>query len=82
MLRAPPQAQLGMKGAVSERAPQKYLIQNHSGVRLFYWAERVRSKLCHYKLGPLSGHGTASATGFVQGHMRPDLPLQKRSTPA
>ena len=36
------QAQLGMMGAVSERAPQKYLIQNQSGVRLFYWAERVR----------------------------------------
>ena len=34
-----------MKGAVSERAPQKYLIQNHSGVRLFYWAERVRPGL-------------------------------------
>ncbi len=33
-----------MKGAVSERAPQKYLIQNHSGVRLFYWAERVRRR--------------------------------------
>jgi hypothetical protein len=36
-----------MMGAVSERAPQKYLIQNQSGVRLFYWAERARGRsLC------------------------------------
>lgn len=37
-------AQLGMTGAVSERAPQKYLIQNHTGLRLFYWADRVSAR--------------------------------------
>lgn len=37
-------AQLGMTGAVSERAPQKYLIQNQTGLRLFYWADRVSSQ--------------------------------------
>lgn len=37
-------AQLGMTGAVSERAPQKYLIQNQIGIRLFYWADTVSQR--------------------------------------
>ena len=44
-------AQLGMMGSISERAPQKYLIQNQTGLRLFYWTDRVRSQFfVHCKL--------------------------------
>ena len=38
----PPRAQLGLAAPVTGRAPQKYLIQNQSGLKVFYWAEKVR----------------------------------------
>ena len=51
-----------MKGAVSERAPQKYLVQNHSGVRLFYWAERVRCRQSQRLAHRLACDGTAACS--------------------
>ncbi len=37
----PLRAQLGLAAPAAGRAPQKYLIQNHSGLRVFYWADKV-----------------------------------------
>lgn len=34
--------QLAVEDEITSRVPQKYLIQNQSGMRVFYWAERVR----------------------------------------
>ena len=33
--------QLAVEDEITSRVPQKYLIQNQSGMRVFYWAERV-----------------------------------------
>ena len=33
--------QLAVEDNITARVPQKYLIQNQSGMRVFYWAERV-----------------------------------------
>lgn len=38
----PPRAQLGLAAPVTGRAPQKYLIQNQSGLKVYYWADKVR----------------------------------------
>ena len=38
----PPRAQLGLAAPLTGRAPQKYLIQNQSGLKVFYWADKVR----------------------------------------
>ena len=37
--------QLAVEDNITARVPQKYLIQNQSGMRVFYWAERVRGNL-------------------------------------
>ncbi len=39
----PVRAQLGLAAPVTGRAPQKYLIQNQSGLRVYYWADKVRA---------------------------------------
>lgn len=33
--------QMAQRGSITSRVPQKYLIQNQSGLRLYYWAEEV-----------------------------------------
>ena len=35
------QEQMAQKGSIVSRVPQKYLIQNQSGLRLYYWGEEV-----------------------------------------
>ncbi len=40
----PLRAQLGLAAPAAGRAPQKYLIQNHSGLRVFYWADKVEAE--------------------------------------
>jgi hypothetical protein len=33
--------QMAQQGSIISRVPQKYLIQNQSGLRVYYWAEAV-----------------------------------------
>ena len=33
--------QMAERGAITSRVPQKYLIQNNTGLRAYYWAEQV-----------------------------------------
>lgn len=35
------QEQMAQKGSITSRVPQKYLIQNQSGLRVYYWAAGV-----------------------------------------
>ena len=50
-----PAAQLGLAAPATGRAPQKYLIQNQSGLRVYYWADKVGSGSRH--LGPWTADG-------------------------
>ena len=34
--------QMAQKGSITSRVPQKYLIQNQSGLRLYYWGDEVQ----------------------------------------
>lgn len=45
---APPNMrdQMAQRGSIISRVPQKYLIQNQSGLRVYYWASDV--SLCLY----------------------------------
>ena len=36
------QEQMAQRGSITSRVPQKYLIQNQSGLRVYYWAGPVR----------------------------------------
>ena len=38
--------QMAVHGRLTDRIPQKYLIQNQSGLRVFYWAEVVSKSCC------------------------------------
>ena len=38
--------QMAVHGRLTDRIPQKYLIQNQSGLRVFYWAEVVSRSCC------------------------------------
>lgn len=34
--------QMAQRGSITSRVPQKYLIQNQSGLRVYYWVEQVK----------------------------------------
>ena len=44
---APPNMrdQMAQRGSIISRVPQKYLIQNQSGLRVYYWASDVSAPL-------------------------------------
>ena len=44
---APPHMrdQMAQRGSIISRVPQKYLIQNQSGLRVYYWASAVSHQL-------------------------------------
>lgn len=35
------QEQMAQRGSITSRVPQKYLIQNQSGLTVFYWVDTV-----------------------------------------
>jgi hypothetical protein len=36
--------QMAQRGSITSRVPQKYLIQNQSGLTVFYWTAPVRAQ--------------------------------------
>ncbi len=53
--RLPPEAapkmqdQMAQRGSITSRVPQKYLIQNQAGLRVYYWADEVRERVAQHK---------------------------------
>lgn len=60
--------QMAQKGGITARVPQKYMIQNQSGLRLYYWGEEVSGSLMwaavqstHPYLSQAQGHRDMAA---------------------
>ena len=37
------QEQMAQRESITSRVPQKYLVQNQSGLRVYYWVDKVNS---------------------------------------
>ena len=72
--RLPPEAvpkmqdQMAQRGSITSRVPQKYLIQNQAGLRVYYWAGEVRVRITQDKgiqADSLALHGCLQETADI-----------------
>ena len=60
--------QMAVNADLTARIPQKYLIQNQSGLRVYYWAESV--SVVQTALTYPAGHNSMTLSACIHGSLR------------